>query len=60
MSGLADIGATYGNTDFGTLWVVLCGLMKVLGNVWIFLPLLIGIFVLACFLLKPKKEAEAK
>ena len=60
MAGLADIGATYGNTDFGTLWVVLSGLMKVLGNVWIFLPLLIAVFVLACVLLKPKKEAEAK
>lgn len=61
-SGLAGLGATYGNTDFGSLWIVISGLMKVLGNVWVFLAIMVIVFVLACFLLKPKakKEPEEK
>lgn len=54
-SGLAELGATYGNTDFGSIWIVLSGLMKLLSNVWVFLGVLAVIFVVACILLKPKK-----
>lgn len=52
LSGLSTIGATYGNTDFGSTMALLVGIMKVLGNVWIFAALLIAIYVLACVLLK--------
>lgn len=59
MSGLNKLGATYGNTDFGTIWVALTGIMSIFRNVWVFLAILIGIFVVAVFLLKPKKEKLA-
>lgn len=55
-SGLADIGATYGNTDFGSLWLILTPLMSLLGNVWVFMAILLAIFVGACFILKPKQN----
>ncbi|MCL2368514.1 MAG: hypothetical protein FWC72_05910, partial [Oscillospiraceae bacterium] len=56
-SGMATIGATYGNTDFGSIWVVISAVMGVLSNIWIFLPVLLIAFGVAIFLLKPKKDA---
>ncbi len=56
MSGLAGIGATYGNTDFGSIWLVIAGLMSVVRNIWVFLPILVAAFVGAIVLLKPKKD----
>lgn len=59
MSGMSTIGATYGNTDFGTIWVGLTAIMSVLRNVWVFLAVLIVIFAAAVMLLKPKKQQAA-
>ena len=53
-SGMAALGATYGNTDFGSLWLIITPIMKVVGNVWFFMAIIVALFVLACFLLKPK------
>jgi len=55
MTGLADLGATWGNTDFGSIWVAIAGLMSIFRNIWVFLPILLVAFVGAVFLLKPKK-----
>lgn len=52
VSGLSTLGATYGNTDFGSTMAILVSIMKVLGNVWVFAALLIAIYVLACIPLK--------
>lgn len=57
-SGLAELGATYGNTDFGTIWIAISGIAKVLSNVWVFMAVIVAVFVVACLLLKPKKNAE--
>jgi PTS system ascorbate-specific IIC component len=59
MSGLADLGATYGNTDFGSIWVVIAGIMNLVRNVWVFLPILILAFGVAIYLLRPQKDVEA-
>ena len=59
MSGLAELGATYGNTDFGSIWLGIAGLMSLIRNIWVFLPILIVAFGVAIFLLKPKKEKSA-
>ena len=58
MSGLAELGATYGNTDFGSIWVGIAGVMSVVRNVWVFLPILIIAFAVCILLLKPKKETS--
>lgn len=59
MSGLAELGATYGNTDFGSIWLGIAGLMSLIRNIWVFLPILIVAFGVVIFLLKPKKEKSA-
>lgn len=59
LSGLDTLGATYGNTDFGTTMPILAGLMKVLGNVWIFAILLVAIYIFASFMLKKYFREEA-
>ena len=59
ISGMATLGATYGNTDFGSIWVAIAGLMSVISNIWVFLPLLVVAFGICIFLLKPKKEVKA-
>lgn len=59
MSGLAELGATYGNTDFGSIWLGIAGLMSLIRNIWVFLPVMIVAFGVAIFLLKPKKEKSA-
>lgn len=58
MAGLAELGATYGNTDFGSVWLVIAGVMSVVRNIWVFLPILIAAFAGAIFLLKPQKDRE--
>ncbi|NLI54900.1 MAG: PTS ascorbate transporter subunit IIC [Clostridiales bacterium] len=59
VSGLAGLGATYGNTDFGSIWIVISGVMNAVRNIWVFLPILIAAFVAAIFLLRPKAEKKA-
>ncbi|WP_301204707.1 iron chelate uptake ABC transporter family permease subunit, partial [uncultured Desulfovibrio sp.] len=44
MSGLGTLGATYGNTDFGTTMMLLTAVMKVIGNVWFFVALLAAVY----------------
>jgi hypothetical protein len=56
---LAGLGATYGNTDFGSIWIVISGVMNAVRNIWVFLPILIAAFVAAIFLLRPKAEKKA-
>ena len=56
MSGMATIGATYGNTDFGSIWIAIAGVMGIISNIWVFLVVLLIAFGVAVFLLKPKKE----
>jgi PTS system ascorbate-specific IIC component len=60
MAGLAELGATYGNTDFGSIWIGIAGVMSVLRNIWVFLPVLIIGFAGCVIALKPKKEASTK
>ncbi len=57
-TGLATLGATYGNTDFGSTMMLLSVCMNVLRNPIIFAVLLVGIYVLACFLLKKNFDKE--
>ena len=52
LSGLDTLGATYGNTDFGTSMALLAAVMNVLGNVWVFGALLAAIYLVACLFLK--------
>ncbi len=52
VSGLNTLGATYGNTDFGSSMMVLSEIMNILGNVWFFIILLIVIYLIACRFLK--------
>lgn len=52
MSGLGTLGATYGNTDFGTTMMLLTAVMKAVGNVWFFVAVLAVIYGLACVLLR--------
>lgn len=54
LAGLAKLGATYGNTDFGVIWPILAYIMSLLGNVWIFIALVVILFIVANRLLKPK------
>ncbi len=54
LSGMSTLGATYGNTDFGSLWAVLAFIMSFLGNVWVFIALIAVLFVVANHFLKPK------
>lgn len=58
-TGLDTLGATYGNTDFGSSMMLLSLLMKLLGNVWFFLVLVAAIYVLASVLLKKQFAEEA-
>lgn len=58
MSGLAGLGATYGNTDFGSIWIAIAGVMSAVRNIWVFLPILIAAFIGAIFVLKPKKDEK--
>lgn len=57
-SGMAALGATYGNTDFGSLWLIITPIMQVLGNVWFFMAIVVAAFVGACFLLRPKADKK--
>ncbi|MEL7601746.1 MAG: PTS transporter subunit IIC, partial [Bacillota bacterium] len=59
MSGLAQLGATYGNTDFGSIWIGIAGVMSIFRNIWVFLPILIAAFIVAILLLRPKKDSKA-
>lgn len=59
MSGLAQLGATYGNTDFGSIWIGIAGVMSIFRNIWVFLPILIAAFIVAILLLRPKKNGKA-
>lgn len=54
-SGMAALGATYGNTDFGSLWLAITPVMSLLSNVWFFMAIIVAVFVVACFLLRQKK-----
>lgn len=54
LSGMSTLGATYGNTDFGSIWAVLAFIMSLLGNVWFFIALIAVLFVVANHFLKPK------
>lgn len=54
-SGMAALGATYGNTDFGSLWLAITPVMSLLSNVWFFMAIIVAVFVAACFLLRQKK-----
>lgn len=56
MSGLAELGATYGNTDFGTIWIGLAGIMKVIGNMWVFIVVMLAVLAAAVWLLRPGKK----
>lgn len=60
-TGFDQLGATWGNTDFGSTMMALSGIMKVLPSEWLFVALLIGIYVIASLRLKhlfvvPKEE----
>ena len=59
VSGLNTLGATYGNTDFGSSMALLAVIMNVIGNVWFFLVLLVLIYVAACMLLKKQFASES-
>ncbi len=59
LSGLDTLGATYGNTDFGTTMALLAAIMNVLGNVWFFVALLVVIYIVASVLLKKYFAEEA-
>ncbi|MGE5613456.1 MAG: PTS ascorbate transporter subunit IIC [Bacillota bacterium] len=59
-AGLSTIGATYGNTDFGSIWVALSGIMSIVRNIWVFLAILIGILIVSILVLKPKQMQNAK
>ena len=52
VSGLSTLGATYGNTDFGSSMMILAEIMNVLGNVWFFVILLVVIYLVACYFLR--------
>ncbi|MCR0335950.1 hypothetical protein MKA38_08745 [[Clostridium] innocuum] len=58
VSGLDTLGATYGNTDFGSSMMILSEIMNVLGNVWFFVALLIAVYVIACVFLKKHFQKE--
>lgn len=60
VSGMATLGATYGNTDFGSTMAILAGIMNLIQNPWIFMALLVAIYLAACALLKKyfKEDAE--
>jgi len=58
LSGLATLGATYGNTDFGSTMAILVVIMNALKNVWLFVALLICIYVIASVLLKKNFETK--
>lgn len=51
-TGFDQLGATWGNTDFGSTMMALAGIMKVLPSEWLFVAVMIGLYVLACFRLK--------
>lgn len=59
VSGMNTLGATYGNTDFGSSMALLAVIMNVIGNVWFFLVLLVLIYVAACVLLKKQFAPES-
>ena len=56
VTGLAGLGATYGNTDFGSTMMLLSLVMNVLRNPIIFAVVLVAIYVLASVLLKKNFE----
>jgi PTS system ascorbate-specific IIC component len=56
LSGLATLGATYGNTDFGILWPIITFIMSILGNAWLFSLVLVGLFLVANYYLNPKRR----
>jgi len=58
LSGLAELGATYGNTDFGSIWIIISGVMSIVRNIWVFLLILIVAFAGAILALKPKKSEK--
>lgn len=51
-TGFAELGATWGNTDFGSTMMILSGIMKVLPSEWLFVALMIVIYVIAALRLK--------
>lgn len=59
VSGLGTLGATYGNTDFGSSMALLAVTMNIIGSVWFFLILLVLIYVAACALLKKQFATES-
>lgn len=52
-------GAVYPNTDYTTIWVGLTGLMKLLGNIWVFLALFVAIAAVAFWALSKKSKQES-
>jgi len=52
IAGLSTLGATYGNTDFGSTMALLAVVMNVFRNVWVFVVILIALYVIAALLLK--------
>ena len=56
VTGLASLGATYGNTDFGSTMMLLSLIMNAIRNPWIFVVILIAIYAVACVFLKKNFE----
>ena len=50
-TGLTTLGATYGNTDFGSTMMLTSLIMNLVKNPWIFVGILAAIYVAACALL---------